>query len=159
MNWSICRGSTHWKENLLLFEHVAFQLLLHVAQVIGEAVGAVVALAMHLLDAAGQTNQLWQLFAVAGVEAAENMGNQLLSGSLAPVLAVAGLAAQGLQFGGDFFCRDAATFGCLAQAQLATAAEVQIEGVEYPRGAGYLAGQGAEGLVQQLLSHGNVLGN
>ncbi|MOA61299.1 hypothetical protein D3C78_1863990 [compost metagenome] len=72
----------------------------------------------------------------------------MLGGGLAPVLAVAGLAAQGLQFGGDFFRRDATAFGGLAQAQLATAAEVQIEGVEYPRGAGNLAGQGAEGLVQ-----------
>ena len=49
----------------------------------------------------------------------------------------------------DYLFRlDAAAFGGLAQAQLAAAAEVQIEGVEYSGGAGNLAGQGAEGLVQ-----------
>jgi len=127
------------EEDLLLADHVGLQVLGHLHQQRSQAARAFGAVAMDLLHARGQADQLGQLLAVDGVVALQQVRDQLVGGRLTPVLFVG--PGHGLQRGqavGDVLRVDAALGGGLAQRMLAAAAEVEpvfMEHLRRPRDA------------------------
>ena len=85
------------KEHHLFLLHVALQLLLHVFEVVGQAQRALGAVAVHVLDAAGQADQLGQLLAVAGVVARQDVIDQVGRGGFGPVHDLVGAVLQGVE--------------------------------------------------------------
>ena len=146
--------SLFWGE---VYETVlAFQLVLHHRQVIGQTGRAIRTVAVHLFDPARQTDQFRQLFAMAVVEAEQDVFDQRCRRHRAPVTRLArGLRQQHTQSFDDGLCIDAPLGRGLLQAVLSAAAEIQLVFVEHPGGAGNAARQRAEGLVDQV--HGEDL--
>ena len=118
----------HREQHLFFLEHVAFKFLLHVGQEIGQAVGATAAGTMDLLDAAGQTNQFRQLFAMACVVARQKMGDQQLRGFVAPVVLGFAGVLQLVQRIGNQSRIEAFASGRFKQAFMPATTEVQFEG-------------------------------
>ncbi|MCY1237765.1 hypothetical protein D9M72_504740 [compost metagenome] len=135
---------------------MAFQFLLHGDQQFGQPVGAVVTFPVDLFDARRQADQLRQLLAMHGVETVKQVVDQLLGRRLAPVGALGVLRVEPGQLADHFVGIHPALQGSLAQGLLAAAAEVQVELMEYPCGAGEGACQVAQGAVEQLVSHGEA---
>ena len=143
----------HREQHLLFLAHVAFQLMLHVQQMRGQAARAVRLVAVDLLDAAGQADELRQLLAVALMEAFQNVFDQRRRRRLAPVGGVA-QTLQRLELLSQRLGVQALLPGRIAQAGIAAAAEIQPMLTKDPGGAGQQASQVAQGLVKECVSHG-----
>jgi hypothetical protein len=140
----------HGEQHLLLLLHVAFQLLQHAFQVVGQAVRAFGPIGMHRFHAPCQADELRQLLAVALVVAREEVVDEFVGGGLAPVALLrlrvvlhrGQLARQALGI-------QAQRRGRIAQRLLAATAEVELMPVEHRSGTGDAAGEIAEGTVKQ----------
>ena len=137
----------HREQHLFFFLHVAFQFLLHGAQVIGQARRAVRAVGVDLFHLQGQADEFGQLLTVDLVVTRQDVIDQLGRRSQPPVRFLRGVLRQGDQARLDLRGIQR-TLGCrLGQALLAATAEVQFEFVKHLRGAGNAAGQLAQGLL------------
>ena len=125
----------HGEEHLLFLEHVREQFVLHGFQVVGQAHGHVRVVAVHGFHAAGHADQLGQLLAVHLVIARQDVVDERAGrGSFGHGVT----ALQGGQLGQHGVGIQPLVGSCLGQADLAAAAEVELEPPEHRRGAGQL---------------------
>ncbi len=149
----------HGEQHLFLLLHMVVQLFAEHREKIAQTTRAGGVGAMHLLHAVGQTRQFFQLLAVTGVIAGKDMGDQRRSRLLVPVGVLARLPADFGQALGQLLGIQAAHAGGVAQALIAAAAEIQTMIAEQTRGAGNLAGQLAQGLIDKWGGHAAILGS
>ncbi|MNG22412.1 hypothetical protein D3C84_1068930 [compost metagenome] len=90
------------------------------------------------------------------MEAGQQVGDQFGLRGLAPVDRLGILRVELQQAADHLVGIHAALQGGLAQGFLAAAAEVQMELMKHPGGAGQVAGQVAQGAVEQLVGHGEA---
>jgi len=109
---------------------------------------------MYLLDPIGQTYQLGELFTVPPMEALENVLDECAGRLVAPIRLRVGVATQGGELLGNGLRIEGAQAGGVAQAGVATAAEIQLVLAENTGGSRDEAGQVAQGLLGQCNGHG-----
>src|SRR5690606_21936101 len=152
--WQLHATLQHREQDLFFLEHVAFQFLLHVPEMLGEPHRTVGLVAMNLLDPIGQAYQLGELFAVPLMKALENVLDERAGRLVAPIRLRVGVATQGGELLGNGLRIEGALAGGVAQAGVTTAAEIQLVLAENTGGSRDEAGQVAQGLLGQCNGHG-----